>query len=47
LYVFCLLAHKDKSTLDPLNMDQWQFFVLATEEWMRRSAHRSRSRSAA
>ncbi|HNN16516.1 MAG TPA: hypothetical protein PKJ29_07275 [Giesbergeria sp.] len=30
VYVFCLLAHKDKSTLDPLNMDQWQFFVLAT-----------------
>lgn len=30
VYVFCLLAHKDKSTLDPMNLDQWQFFVLAT-----------------
>ncbi len=30
VYVFCLLAHKDKSTLDPMNMDQWQFFVVAT-----------------
>jgi hypothetical protein len=29
-YVFCLLGHKEKRTLDPLNLDQWEFFVLAT-----------------
>lgn len=32
VYVFALLAHKDKSTIDPLNLDQWQFYVLSTKE---------------
>jgi len=31
VYVFCLLAHKDKSTLDPTDLDQWEFYVLPTE----------------
>lgn len=31
IYVFCLLAHKDKQTLDPINLDQWEFYVLPTE----------------
>ena len=30
VYVFCLLNHKDKRTVDPLNMDQWSFYVLST-----------------
>ena len=30
VYVFALLAHKDKLTIDPLNIDQWIFFVLPT-----------------
>jgi hypothetical protein len=30
VYVFALLAHQDKSTLDPLNVDQWSFYVLPT-----------------
>ncbi len=30
VYVFALLAHKDKPTVDPLDLDQWQFFVLPT-----------------
>ena len=30
VYVFCLLNHKDKKTVDPLNMDQWDFYVIAT-----------------
>lgn len=30
LYIFCLLSHQDKSTIDPLNLDQWEFFILAT-----------------
>lgn len=29
-YVFCLLEHRDKSTVDPLNLDQWTFFVMPT-----------------
>ena len=28
VYVFCLLDHKDKATVDPLNVDQWKFYVL-------------------
>lgn len=31
VYVFCLLAHKDQQTLDPLDLRQWEFFVLATK----------------
>lgn len=30
VYVFAILAHKDKSTIDPLNIAQWEFFVLPT-----------------
>ncbi len=29
-YVFALLAHADQTTIDPLNVSQWQFFVLPT-----------------
>ena len=28
LYVFCLLNHRDKATLDPLNLDQWTFYLI-------------------
>ena len=28
IYVFCLLSHKDKETLDPLDLDQWEFYIL-------------------
>lgn len=30
LYVFCLLSHKDKTTFDPTNLNQWHFYVLQT-----------------
>lgn len=30
VYVFCLLKHKDKETVDPLNLEQWEFYVLPT-----------------
>ncbi|MFF7986756.1 hypothetical protein ACFZDK_48095 [Streptomyces sp. NPDC007901] len=30
VYVFCLLHHQDKKTLDPLDLDQWTFYVLPT-----------------
>ncbi|MDZ4402365.1 hypothetical protein [Prosthecobacter sp.] len=30
VYVFALLAHKDKATLDPLDVHQWRFFILPT-----------------
>lgn len=38
-YVFALLNHQDKRTVDPLDLSQWRFFVLAT------SALNSRTRS--
>lgn len=31
IYVFALLAHVDKATIDPLNINQWRFYVLPTE----------------
>lgn len=30
VYVFALLAHRDKSTANPLNVDQWRFYVVST-----------------
>ncbi|MGZ8219068.1 hypothetical protein [Methylomagnum sp.] len=30
IYVFCVLEHKDKSSVDPLDMSQWKFYVLPT-----------------
>jgi hypothetical protein len=30
IYVFALLAHKDRATLDPLDLGQWLFDVVAT-----------------
>jgi hypothetical protein len=30
VYVFALLAHTDKATVNPLNLDQWRFYVLPT-----------------
>lgn len=31
IYVFCLLKHKDKKSLDPMNLDQWEFYVTSTK----------------
>ena len=30
MYVFALLAHTHQKTLDPLNVSQWEFFVVPT-----------------
>lgn len=30
IYIFCLLHHTEKSTLDPLDLDQWKFYLLPT-----------------
>lgn len=29
-YVFAVLAHRDKGTLDPMDLTQWEFYVLPT-----------------
>ncbi len=31
LYVFALLAHIDKKTINPLNTSQWEFYILNTQ----------------
>lgn len=31
VYVFCLLKHKEQNTINPLNLEQWEFYVLPTE----------------
>lgn len=31
VYVFALLKHTDRNTLDPLNVAQWEFYVLPTQ----------------
>jgi hypothetical protein len=28
IYVFCLLKHQDKQSVDPLDLTQWEFYVL-------------------
>src|SRR6185437_7501462 len=40
-YVFALLAHREKETIDPLNLDQWEFYVVPTSalETYTRSRH--------
>jgi hypothetical protein len=30
LYVFCLLKHKEQETINPLQLEQWDFFVVPT-----------------
>ncbi len=30
VYVFALLAHREKRTIDPLELNQWKFYALPT-----------------
>ena len=32
VYVFCLLAESEKARVNPLDLSQWEFYVLATKE---------------
>lgn len=36
IYVFCLLTHKVQDSINPLNLDQWEFFVIKTEHLNRK-----------
>lgn len=31
VYIFCLLKHKDQDTLEPLDLSQWEFYILSTK----------------
>lgn len=37
IYVFCLLHHTDKATVDPMDLDQWTFYVLLADKLNRAS----------
>ncbi len=28
VYIFCVLSHKDKNTVNPLDLSQWDFYIL-------------------
>ena len=30
IYIFCLLKHKDRKTINPLDMEQWEFYIATT-----------------
>ncbi|MBL3675891.1 MAG: hypothetical protein JKP92_00040 [Alphaproteobacteria bacterium] len=32
VYVFCLLHHRERESIDPLNMDQWTFYVMSAAD---------------
>jgi hypothetical protein len=32
VYVFCLLHHKDKKTINPLDFSQWTFYIVTTKK---------------
>ena len=32
VYVFCLLKHKCQETIDPLNMEQWEFYIVSRSQ---------------
>lgn len=32
VYVFCILNHIERETINPLNLNQWEFYVLSTSE---------------
>jgi|SRR6476660_5662375 len=41
VYVFCLLHHTDKTTVNPLNLNQWNFYVVATKKLNEYSPHQN------
>jgi len=30
VYVFCVLKHMDQKTINPLDLNQWEFYVIST-----------------
>lgn len=30
IYIFCLLHHKNQDTIDPMNLEQWTFYLVST-----------------
>jgi len=31
IYIFCLLAHKDQVTINPMNLEQWKFYIVTCQ----------------
>ncbi len=40
VYVFALLGHKERETLDPLDISQWEFYVVTTGQLPRQNSIR-------
>jgi hypothetical protein len=38
IFVFCVLTEKDRDKVDPLNLDQWEFYVLTKRVLMKADA---------
>lgn len=39
VYVFCLLHHQDKESIDPMRLEQWTFYVLSARVLDERAPH--------
>lgn len=39
VYIFCLLNHKDQSTIDPMNLNQWAFYLVSAKTLNRELPH--------
>ena len=42
VYVFCVLSHKDKKTVNPLDLNQWDFYVLSTKTLNQNVGHQKK-----
>ena len=42
VYVFCFFKHQEIRTVNPLNLDQWEFFVISTRELNDKKANQKR-----
>ena len=42
VYVFCVLSHRDKKTVNPLDLNQWDFYVLSTKTLNQNVGHQKK-----
>jgi hypothetical protein len=41
IYIFCVLDYKDKESVDPMNLDQWMFYILPVEIFEREPKYKN------
>ena len=42
VYVFCVLHHRDKATVDPLRLEQWSFYLITSKQLNERIGNQAR-----